>query len=544
MRLFLSLSLALLLTACALQVAPAPESTRAPALEHGATHAPALTPTSAAYLPIVQNPGGSWAAGLSLTNTAYVTVNTTSYASSANLLASWQPFTSTVHHYRLALSNGVDIVQAEIPGVQTSVVLTNLPSSTLHTASLTACLDAACAQAFGANTFASARTAAEYWQIVGTGNTYTTALRLVSDGNTKPYAIRYDAWAGPTLTNRLQLYYDPLMNDKGIKLGQLAASQVTTLSSVTLFNPIAGYGLRSPCVPPPPGTPTPPACTTPAASARSVNTFQAVPLLNPARLRLFFEAQGTDGQTRLMTLDSQDGYVGYDFHAGTPTRCETLSDFAAGGGCTPTVILGVQGDAQHANPNVTAVRQSKMGYPTLNDWRWDGAVGTFMFVTIDVPQSCNPYFMTSGYAVWDGTQWALQYGANNCPRTFSAVQAPLPMHLGGARYKLYFSNNTSLQGQPGNNDNKPLKVMYADGGRSGDPNVVDFADWDGTVLAREVHFLWPDGSLLNLVSESHLDDFAFLTPNQNLEFQVMYTNMSNAGGGGPPFIGSAVLVNP
>ncbi|MFN0111343.1 MAG: hypothetical protein ACKVZH_20970 [Blastocatellia bacterium] len=127
------------------------------------------------------------------------------------------------------------------------------------------------------------------------------------------------------------------------------------------------------------------------------------------------------------------------------------------------------------------------------------------------------------------------------------MQAPNPVHLGGARYKLYFNNRTTLRGQPADPlvIIKPLKVFYADGKLTGNPAAIEFEDWEPAASAREVHYLWPDGTLLDAANESKLDDHVTLMPTGDPNLQVIYTNMS--GGQTPqsiPFVGLAALINP
>jgi hypothetical protein len=113
----------------------------------------------------------------------------------------------------------------------------------------------------------------------------------------------------------------------------------------------------------------------------------------------------------------------------------------------------------------------------------------------------------------------------------------MPVHLGGTTYKLYFSNNRVMSGRSANPqaDIKPVRLMYADG--------LEFDDWEGVEMAREVRFLWPDGSQLTGAEESRLDDFYFFLPGGDRNEQVMLTNMA-AVAGRPPFIGTAVLLDP
>jgi hypothetical protein len=88
----------------------------------------------------------------------------------------------------------------------------------------------------------------------------------------------------------------------------------------------------------------------------------------------------------------------------------------------------------------------------------------------------------------------------------------------------------------------PKKLIYADGASSGDAASVDFEDWEAQGSARNVNFLWPDGSLLDDQAEGYIDDFHFLTPTANLDLQVMY--LAITAGTEAPFSAAAVLLNP
>jgi hypothetical protein len=67
----------------------------------------------------------------------------------------------------------------------------------------------------------------------------------------------------------------------------------------------------------------------PAPLVADVATGQAVPVSASAGglVRLYFEAPGADGKTRILRLDSRDGWNGLDFNAGAPTVCSTTLDF-------------------------------------------------------------------------------------------------------------------------------------------------------------------------------------------------------------------------
>jgi hypothetical protein len=64
--------------------------------------------------------------------------------------------------------------------------------------------------------------------------------------------------------------------------------------------------------------------------------------------------------------------------------------------------------------------------------------------------------------------------------------------------------------------------------------------------AREIRFLWPDGSEMTTIEVSALDDFVVLSPAGDSDDWVLYTNIScpHDPDCGPPFITSGVLLNP
>ena len=210
--------------------------------------------------------------------------------------------------------------------------------------------------------------------------------------------------------------------------------------------------------------------------------FQAVPLPPEmgGAIGLFFEAAGADGRTRVLYLDSQDGYAGRDFHKGEATICATLEDFSADSGCEPTLAIGVDIDGPQGNPRIQHARQFKVGYPTRGSWQWDGSPGTFMLFTLNTSDtSCTPFRMNWGCAVWDGGRWVVQYDAGGCPKMFRGIQAAFPVHLGGARYKLYFNHHAEPKSDHiPQTDTNPIRVLYADGAISGHPALVDGVWYD------------------------------------------------------------------
>lgn len=452
--------------------------------------------------------------------TITTTTGSQSIASSSRIRLSWNAAPGTIHHYAITAteSGGVPLSYS---ATASPFDLGALESATEYTIAIAACLDASCSRTIASTETVKAKTEEEYWQIRGTGRSFATAHRIVSDGNTKPYALYWGAGAGASLEGRAQLYYDPIgAEEKGVKIGTLAAP-VTNVDSIASYTPLSGYGFRR-------GDAAGRAGTGPA-------TFQPVALATGS-VRLFYEAEGSDGRGRIYAIDSRDGFVGRDFNRGPATRCEE-TDLRSGGDCEPLLLIGTD---LEGNPRLRAARQFKLGLPLLDDWRWDGSPGSFMIFTAHLTDStCSATFFNAGHAVFDGSRWNVQYDSNGCPKLIPGVQAPMPVHLGGVRYKLYFNHNT------GSAARKPLKILHADGRATGSASLVDFEDWETIATARDVHVLWPDGSELTEEEESMFDDYQVWMPTGDPLVQVIYSNMScPANACGPPFIGMAVLVNP
>ncbi len=478
--------------------------------------------------------GNTWTANLNVSQTGSVTVGSAAYYSSTKLYVTWTSPSQTVDHYTLAATDSVQSTQVSAAATSSSInaTLTGLKSATTYTVSITACLDASCSEKLTGSTSASAATPQEVWQIQGTGDSFSAVTKPVTDGNTMPYAVRFGSGAGSSLEGKLQLYYNPSgQSEKGAKIAILPSAATSSVSSVSSFTSLSGVGLINP--------------SSAAPLAGTTTATQAVPL-NAAlgsKLRLFIESQGSDGRTRVLYLDSQDGYTGQDFNSGSSTQCSTQADYSTGGGCAPTPVIGVEGDATAANTNISDARQFKVGYPILTDWRWDGAAGTFMVFTVDTVTSCTTANRMQGYAVYDGSsKWNVQYATSTCPKMFQNMQAPMPVHLGGAKYKMYYSDTTNQSAGTGLPAPGPKKIIYADASVSGNASYVDYEDWEAIASARDVTFLWPSGADFGSANENYLDDYVMLSATGDLSLQVMYTNMTD--GSAPPFTGMTVLMNP
>ena len=462
------------------------------------------------------------------------TVGGKTFGSSSKLAVTWvAPIGYIPEHYELTASESLmnTRVSVNIVGTSTSATLTQLKASTTYALVLKACQNSSCTTSASASSV-NATTPAEYWQFQGTGNNVSTLNRPVSDGNARLSATRFGAEAGAN-ANTVQLYYGPL-GVTGMAMATSGVVSVSTPSSYLTFTSYAtSTGLRSP--------------TTSSSGIKSIMTGQGVPLSAAmgSKVRLFFESNDADGKTRIYSVDSVDGYVGRDFNLGTATTCSTSADYLTGGNCPAKVAIGVEGDSTFANAKLSAVRQNKVAWPTLTDWRWDGANGTFMVLTVDQIPGCTTARNNHAYAVWNGTQFIVQYESGGCPKTFKSVQAALPLHIGDVRYKMYFGDPSVTTGFVTGSKLPfvgPKKLFYADGTSKSAVSTVEFEDWEDVSVARNVHFLWPNGELLNDSAEGYIDDFQFLTPTGSLDLQVLYVSITD--GTVTPFAAAALLLNP
>ncbi len=475
---------------------------------------------------------------VSVSRTNAITIGTLQIFSSSVLIVSWAPSPADqTDHFEVVASESVQgtEVRAAVGREVTSVALTGLKASTTYAVTVLSCQDAACVRS-SASASVSGATDTEYWQLRGTGNTVDSLATIVSDGNAKLSATRFGPDAD-TMANRVQLYYGPLRGGPG-RQGSLSVAVASAVADVSNPDSFLTFTSRAGSS----GLITP---TSPSTLVADVATGQGVPIAKDLGgfVRLFFEAQGEDGRTRIMFLDSADGYVGLDFNTGAATTCSTAADYSVGGGCAPTVAIAVDGDTG-GNSRIFNARQNKVGWPTLESPHWDLAAGTFMvFTSGDVP-GCSEFPKNHGYAVWDGAGWVVQYREDGCPKLFTSVQAAFPFHSGGARYRLYYGDPsiTTGQGTSGLPFLGPKNLIYADGSATGLPDVVDFEDWETQTSARDVVFLWPTGEQLDAGAEGYIDDFHFLTPTGSLGLQVMYITITD--GAIVPIAAAAVLTNP
>ena len=484
----------------------------------------------------------AWAApgGVRVARTTPVTVGSRQMSSSSQLVVTWTPGAGDqTHHFEVVARESVQgtEVRASASAASTSLTLGSLKAATSYVVTVVACANEACTPS-SSSASASGATDTEYWQFGGSGNTVGRLTKIVSDGNARLSATRFGPDAG-ALANRVQLYYGPMGSATTGRQSQLSVAVAS--AAATAGNPETYLAFTSRA-----GSSGLIAPTAPAALVTNMATGQGVPVSRDKGgfVRLFFEAQGADGRTRAMWVDSRDGYFGQDFNSGTATTCSTAADYSAGGGCAPTVAIAVDGDVD-GNSKIIHSRQFKVAWPTLDSPHWDMSVGSFMVFTSDRVTGCSDYQQNHGYAVWDGTRWVVQYRDNGCPKLFTSAQAAFPFHTGGARYRLYYGDPSITDGRATSGGLPflgPKKMIYADGAVSGLPGVVDFEDWEAQTSARDIVFLWPNNDQMDARAEGYIDDYHFLTPTGDTSLQVMYVTITD--GAIVPIAVAAVLLNP
>jgi hypothetical protein len=109
----------------------------------------------------------------------------------------------------------------------------------------------------------------------------------------------------------------------------------------------------------------------------------------------------------------------------------------------------VEGDAVGANPGIKNARQFKIGFPTLDDWRWGSRPGTFMFFTTDTVTGCSTSQINQIYARWSGSAWEWPARSGRSVPSSSPHAAATPPALGRARYKFYFGDPSDQTGRIG-----------------------------------------------------------------------------------------------
>jgi hypothetical protein len=490
----------------------------------------------------VADAGASCCTGLTASKTGGTTIDGGAIYSSTRIAVTWSAGSAALARYQVTSIDSVTATSSIslVDAGTISTTLAGLKSGTSYTVRVAGCVDFACATIVSADASVSATTEEEYWQIQGstTKDSIDGGLLVVPKGDSKNYAFRYgsDAGAPAGLGGKVRLYYDATgyADKKGIFLALSAGVSTATPSSANSF---VTHGIDA-------------GIFKPSTSTQYIDSFQGIgaaqslplPASMGAKIRLLFESQGNDAKNRILSLDSNDGYIGEDFNSGASAKCHDAGDYIGNGGCVPSVVIGVAAD--DAGTGLVHARQFKIGYPELSSWIWDGAIGTFMIMTAE--DACGTTIDGLTYATWNGSKWSVEKTPDGgaCARFLvNKGHGPVVVHLGGVRYKVYWEDSTN-----GTNADKPFRVLYADGTRTGSSTVVEFDDWELSSSARHVNFLWPSGNKLSLSNESGLGDHTIYCPTGDINTQFMYMNLGGYDDptwlAGPIGVGMAVLINP
>jgi hypothetical protein len=463
-------------------------------------------------------------------------------ASAGRLVIGWEGApTAGVDHYEILatpVAGGI-AVPAQAPANTLQLELAALEADTAYSVVVRACFNGDCTQGSSLAP-GTGRTEKELWQLIGSGNSLAGLTLLTPDANARLSVTRFGSDSAPGNAGHVQLYFGP-RPVPGVPNSLSVASGNTPISagnpaSWTAFTSLAGAsGLRSP-----------PSPTT--GPIRGVFTGHGVPMQvgGVSFVRLYFEAVGSDNKTRIFSIDSKDGLLGVDFHAGAASVCSTEAEYAPGGACAARVEIGLTGDAQRPNANLTAARQHKVVFNIEDGWRWNGLAPGFMVFTTGVPPACSASNRTHGYALPVAGQWQVEYRNDGCPKLWEDVQACAPVHLGGDRYKMYCGIPSVTTGiLPGSSLPflGPKRLVYGYARQTGDASVLSFDDWAVTPPnGKDVVFLWPDGSMLDDRAEGYIDDYQFMLPTGDPLFQMAYITITD--GVAVPIGAAARLLNP
>jgi hypothetical protein len=467
------------------------------------------------------------------------------YASSTKLKVHWEE--QIADTYEIKITDTITNIEKEIimSDGKTDLVVMNLKAGTAYIISVEACGNGNC-ELLGTTTKA---TEEEYWQIQGSGNSYEEATEVIEESSVLSYAIEYDDWAPEELQGETIISFlgQPTLGEaSGIEFAK------STNEDNSAFERIDGYKLQHACdfstameknedgLLPNPNQER--ECFGPWYMS-TIQAFQIIPL-ESGIMRLMFESSDREHNTRIMYLESQDGYAGLDYNREEEeTVCITEEDW--NNGCKPTLAIGLEGDDEYGDTGLIQARQFKIGYSKMKSWLWDESEGTFMIIT--GADSCEQTRDGLFYAVWSGTQWNVEKDDDGCAQPLvEFAHGPVIVDLSPTSYKVYYEEQRDWIAD--HETPKPFQMIYADATSTGDPNIIDLEDWEQESVGRDVHFIWPNGDLVPDEVEPGLGDHYIYLPTNDLNYQVMYMNLGgfddktwNKGSSG---IGMAVLVNP
>lgn len=469
------------------------------------------------------------------------------FPSSTQLFVEWNEHLE-YEWYILTVTDGVTGEVEQLTVFEDEIVLAGLKSSTEYRVELRACMDDICQRGEdGGET--SAMTSEEYWQLIGDGGSgYTSVTEVVEDGSTLSYVMPVGEYV-EDLEGIVRMYYNaqpqPGQEDSGgIRYADSEDGGVSFGESTGLF-------LRECQTHPDPMAAGLEADTECPETQLEMLAFQIVPMYYSLGTRIFFEAfspADADHVMQIYQLNSQDGWLGVDFDQKMDSSiCGDSSEreLITGGTCEPELLIS-SSQISALHDGLSNARQHKIGYPIQDSgWLWDEEPGTFMVITgsDECEQTRDGLF----YANWTPFVWEVVQEEDCAKPLVMNAHGPVIVHLGESRYKLYYENYLYADEMKGRFISKPFRVIYGNG-ELDDTSGVSYDDWESEEDAREVTFLWPDGTILSAAEEAGLGDHMIWVKDGDLQMQWMYMNLGgfdNADWGrGSAGIGRAVLLNP
>lgn len=415
------------------------------------------------------------------------------YDSSTSLQARW----SAMDHLDVvsitAQSDEADepIHAWDVGSDSTELTLTGLRSATDYTLTLTACEDLICTNPVELTQQAS--TGEEYWQIHGEGSSYETVTNLTSWGVAATYML-------PVLGgDRGLLFFYPEQDDgtSTIRLKSIIVDSGDIDDIIESLEQAESFEIYR------------------DQDALYYSTFQAI--RRSDGYSLFLEAsdqehipgaKGQDAiQQRLISIES-DGLTFSDVG-----ECSEL--YTTPNACSVQLEIGVTTDGYNNDNGLTQVRQTKIGWsPEMNVWNRD----EYAFAVITGADECEQTRDGLFFATWDD-QWNVTKNDDGCAQMLvDAAHGPVIVSLGNNQYKLYYEYRESNL----LSDAKPFHLLYATANEDGELTIDA---WESQDDARDVHFLWPDGTLLADNEESGLGDHVIFMPTDDPMQQYMIMNL-------------------
>lgn len=447
--------------------------------------------------------------------------------SSTQLELQWFPV--NVDHYELHITDMLSSTteKERVEAEKSNYLVTGLKASTDYLFALQACGNEDCTTLLAQDTI-QVKTQEEYWQLQGSGNSFEELAPVIEDGNTLAYVMQ--------VGDELSLYSTsrPMLSAGA---GYQVHTRTFSDNLADYFNWTGPtYFLQNACQPEFQKNPTNPTPQCPEGSFEFF-AFQMIPLEEKEAVLLCFEAHQNDTAktTQIYCMENHDGYTGIDFNAAPDLEnCGQDDDYTEGGNCEFEMVSRDFG--------LIHARQFKIGFPKRDSDYWDQSPGTFMVIT--GADECEQTEDGLFYAQWDGETWNAVKDEEGCAqRLVDNGHGPVLVHLEEDHYKLYYEEIELEAGEKRHDGilkGKPFRMIYSDG--------TGFEDWESHELGREVHFLWPDGSMLSVQEEAGLGDHMIFLPTNELDWQLMVYNMNGHDNNDSPSssqgLGMAVLMNP